>query len=78
MLSVELGPDNELLKRANIKICRDTRGPEVNQNMETESEGIFACGDILYVHNMVDKITEEGYSAGENAAEYVKSNIDKQ
>lgn len=78
VLSVELGPDNELLKRANIKICRDTRGPEVNQNMETELEGIFACGDILYVHNMVDKITEEGYSAGENAAQYVKRNRNKQ
>jgi hypothetical protein len=46
--------------------------------METELEGIFACGDILYVHNMVDKITQEGYWAGENATEYVKRNRNKQ
>jgi NADPH-dependent 2,4-dienoyl-CoA reductase/sulfur reductase-like enzyme len=72
VLSVELGPDNELLKKAHIKISPITRGPEVDENMGTESEGIFACGDLLYVHNMVDGITEEGYAAGENAADYVK------
>ena len=72
VLSVELGPDNELLKTANLKISQSTRGPEVDQNMETELEGVFACGDILYVHNAVDRITEEGYAAGSNAADYVK------
>lgn len=72
VLSVELGPDNELLKKANLKISLTTRGPEVGSNMETELEGVFACGDILYVHGAVDRITEEGYAAGENAADYVK------
>lgn len=72
VLSVGLFPDNELVKRAGIKISYSTKGPEVNNAMETEMGGVFACGDLLYIHNFVDKITEEGYKAGGNAADYVK------
>lgn len=75
VLSVGLFPDNELVKRAGIKISYSTKGPEVNNAMETEIEGVFACGDLLYVHNLVDKITEEGYRAGGNSADYVKKII---
>lgn len=72
VLSVELSSDNELLKKADLTISPITRGPEVNENMQTELEGVFACGDLLYVHNMVDKITDEGYLTGEKVADYIK------
>ncbi|QGU94182.1 FAD-binding protein [Clostridium bovifaecis] len=77
LLSVEISPDNELVKRAKIKISQETRGPEVNEEMETDLEGVYACGDLLYAHGRVDGITLEGYKAGENAANYIKFNYDK-
>ena len=73
LLSAELSPDNELVKKAKIKISQDTRGPEVDDRMETDLEGVYACGDLLYAHNKVDGITLEGYKAGESASYYIKN-----
>lgn len=71
LLSVEFSPDSNLLKKANITICGDNKGPEVNENLETDLEGVYACGDLLYTHEKVDDITLEGYKAGESAAFYI-------
>lgn len=77
LLSVEISPDNELVKRAKIKISQQTRGPEVDEEMETDLEGVYACGDLLYAHDKVDGITLEGYKAGESAVHYIKLKYDK-
>jgi NADPH-dependent 2,4-dienoyl-CoA reductase/sulfur reductase-like enzyme len=72
LLSVGLIPENELSRQANIKLCPVTGGPEVNESVQTSVEGIFACGNVLHVHDLVDYVTTESYSAGRNAARYVK------
>lgn len=77
VLSVELIPDAELLKGIGINQWSSSKGPKVNENMETEVEGIFACGNLLYVHNKVDKITFEGYSVAEKAVKYISENYYK-
>jgi len=77
VLSVELIPDAELLKGIGINQWASSRGPKVNENMETEIEGIFACGDLLYVHHKVDKITLEGYLVGEKVVRYINENYYK-
>lgn len=75
LLSVEISPENELVKKAKIEISEETRGPKVDCNMETELEGVYACGDLLYAHEEVDEITLEGYKAAEGAANYIKSRL---
>ncbi len=72
LLSVGLFPDNELAVKSGINILSSTKGPQVDEDMRTNIQGVYACGDILYVHDMVDHITKESYKAGKNAAEYVK------
>ena len=49
-----------------------TSGPKVNESLETNIEGVFACGNVLHVHDLVDFVSEEAGTAGRNAAEYVK------
>ena len=49
-----------------------TSGPKVNESLETNIEGVFACGNVLHVHDLVDFVSEEAKTAGRNAAEYVK------
>jgi len=71
LLSVGLIPENELSKNVGIKINRITGGPDVNESMETSIEGIFACGNVVHVHDLVDWVTEESTRAGRNAARYV-------
>ncbi len=71
LLSVGLIPENELTKSANINIDRITNGAKVNQNRETEIEGIFACGNVLHVHDLVDFVSEEAEIAGKAAAKYI-------
>lgn len=71
LLSVGLLPENELSRTAGVKLGV-TGGPEVDERMQTNVEGIFACGNVLHVHDLVDFVTEESYNAGKNAAEYVK------
>lgn len=71
LLSVGLIPENELTRNANIPIDRVTSGTEVDENRQTVKEGIFACGNVLQVHDLVDYVSEEAETAGRGAAEYV-------
>lgn len=75
LLSVGLIPENELSKSAGIALDRGTGGPIVNEAMETEIEGIFACGNVLHVHDVVDYVTQESRKAGKSAARYVKDDL---
>jgi NADPH-dependent 2,4-dienoyl-CoA reductase/sulfur reductase-like enzyme len=71
ILSVGLIPENELSKGAGIKIDPKTGGPIVDENMETSLEGVFACGNVVHVHDLVDHVTQSGETAGKNAAKKV-------
>ena len=73
LLSVGLIPENELTKGIGVSMSRVTSGPEVNERFETSAEGIFACGNVLHVHDLVDYVSEEAESAGRNAAAYVRA-----
>ena len=75
LLSVGLIPENELSRMAGIDIDRRTSGPFVNESMETSIPGIFACGNVVHVHDVVDFVTEESIRAGANAARFVKVEI---
>ncbi len=72
LLSVGLIPENELSEAAGVKLDPVTGGAVVNEAMETSVEGIFACGNVLHVHDLVDYVTLESRKAGKNAARYVK------
>jgi NADPH-dependent 2,4-dienoyl-CoA reductase/sulfur reductase-like enzyme len=72
LLSVGLVPENELSKKAGVTLSNATSGPEVNESMQTNIEGIFACGNVLHVHDLVDYVTLESYTAGKNAAKFSK------
>jgi len=74
LLSVGLIPENELTREAGIKLDPVTRGPIVNENRETEVEGIFACGNVLHVHDLADFVSEEGEIVGRAVSEYLKRN----
>ena len=73
LLSVGLIPENELSEEAGIRIDAATSGPVVKNNMETSVEGIFACGNVAHVHDLVDYVSEEAARAGRCAAEYIRS-----
>ena len=72
LLSVGLIPENEISNGCGISIDSTTSGPIVNEHMQTSVEGIFACGNTVHVHDLVDFVTAESLRAGENAAKYVK------
>ena len=72
LLSVGLIPENEITKNAGIDIDRRTSGPLVNEAMETNVKGIFACGNVVHVHDLVDFVSEEGGKAGRSAAKYIQ------
>lgn len=72
LLSVGLIPENELSRRAGIEIDPRTNGPVVFDNMETSIPGVFACGNVVHVHDLVDFVSEEAEQAGEAAAEYIR------
>ena len=55
-----------------VEIEPVTSGPVVNESLETNIEGVFACGNVLHVHDLVDYVSEEANTAGENAAKYVR------
>ena len=78
LLSVGLIPENELSKGAGVKMNQVTFGPEVGDQLETSSPGIFACGNVLHVHDLVDYVSEEAALAGASAAAYVKADGDKE
>lgn len=75
LLSVGLIPENELSKKVGIEINPLTNGPIVNENFETSISGIFACGNVLHIHDLVDWVTITSEFVGKNAAEYVKNGI---
>ena len=72
LLSVGLIPENELSRGMGVDIEPITSGPSVNESLETNIDGVFACGNVLHVHDLVDYVSEEAAAAGENAAKYVK------
>lgn len=76
LLSVGLIPENELTREIGAAMSRVTSGPEVDDRLQTGVSGIFACGNVLHVHDLVDHVSEEATLAGENAAAYVLSEKD--
>ena len=74
LLSVGLIPENELSNGMGVEMNPVTSGPKVNERLETNIDGVFACGNVLHVHDLVDFVSEEAAAAGKNAAEYVKGN----
>lgn len=71
LLSCGLIPENELSRELGVEISPVTSGPLVNESLETNVEGVFACGNVLHVHDLVDFVSEEAQAAGKHAAEYV-------
>lgn len=71
LLSCGLIPENELTRSASIELDPVTNGAKVNESRETSQAGVFACGNVLHVHDLVDYVTLESYAAGEGAAKYV-------
>ena len=72
LLSVGLIPENELSAESGVQLDRVTRGPVVDDSLQTSIPGIFACGNVLHVHDLVDFVSEEAERAGVCAATYVK------
>ena len=70
LLSVGLIPENELTKKAEIKMSQITNGPVVNQHMQTSEASVFACGNVVHVNDLVDNVTVESMKAGKYAARY--------
>lgn len=71
LLSVGLIPENELSKQIGLEMDPVTRGPKVNEMRETSHKGVFACGNVLQVHDLVDFVTQESQIAGKGAAQYI-------
>lgn len=74
LLSCGLIPENEISRSIGVDMEPVTSGPIVNESLETSVEGVFACGNVLHVHDLVDFVSEEAAAAGRNAAAYVKNN----
>ena len=72
LLSCGLIPENELSEMSGVALSPVTSGPVVNESFETNIPGIFACGNVLHVHDLVDYVSEEAAAAGARAAEYVR------
>lgn len=72
LLSVGLIPENELSKNAGVALSSATSGPVVDESFQTSVNGIFACGNVLHVHDLVDFVSEEAANAGRCAAEYAR------
>ena len=73
LLSCGLIPENELSRSMGVDMEPVTSGPIVNESLETSVEGVFACGNVLHVHDLVDFVSEEATAAGRNAAAYIKA-----
>lgn len=72
LLSTGLIPENELSRNCGVEMNRVTNGPIVNEMLETNIPGVFACGNVLHVHDLVDYVSEEATRAGANAARFVR------
>lgn len=77
LLSCGLIPENELSSQMGVALNPVTSGPVVNESLETNMEGVFACGNVLHVHDLVDYVSGEAKMAGENAAAYVRGRLQK-
>ena len=75
LLSCGLIPENELSVSAGVELSPVTKGPVVNESLETNIPGVFACGNVLHVHDLVDYVSEEAKKAGQTAAKYVAGQI---
>ena len=73
LLSCGLIPETELMKNAGINLNSVTSGPNVEDSLETSVQGVFACGNVLHVHDLVDFVSEEAARAGQNAVEFLKN-----
>ncbi len=76
LLSVGLIPENELSRSAGLSLDRVTNGVTVDQSRETELSGIFSCGNVLHVHDLVDFVSEEAEIAGKSAAAYLENKLE--
>ncbi len=72
LLSVGLIPENELSRNMGVDMSRATKGAVVTDELETSCPGVFACGNVLHVHDLVDNVSKEAVNAGRYAAEYIK------
>jgi len=77
VLSVGLIPENELSRMAGIRLSPTTSGAYVDENLQTSVQGIFACGNVLHVHDVVDFVTRESERAGRNAARFIRSGLSR-
>ena len=75
LLSCGLIPENELSSQMGVNLNTATSGPLVDESLETNIGGVFACGNVLHVHDLVDYVSEEAKKAGENAAKYVSGRL---
>ena len=75
LLSVGLIPENDISRKTGIVIDRRTSGPVINEMMETSIPGIFACGNVVHVHDLVDFVSAEARKAGKAAAKFVKDEV---
>ena len=73
LLSCGLLPENELSRSAGVELSPVTFGPVVNDSLETNIDGVFACGNVLHVHDLVDYVSQEAAVAGKNAADYIQN-----
>lgn len=74
LLSCGLIPENELSREAGVELNPVTNGPAVNESLETSIPGVFAAGNVLHVHDLVDYVSEEAGAAGQHAAAYIQGN----
>ena len=77
LLSVGLIPENELSQQAGVEMSPLTQGAVVDDSLQTSKEGIFACGNVLHVHDLVDFVSAESFKAGKAAADYVQGKARK-
>ena len=75
LLSCGLIPENELSTAAGVRLSPVTNGPVVNESLETDIRGVFACGNVLHVHDLVDYVSEEAAKAGAEAAKFVRGEL---
>lgn len=75
LLSCGLIPENELSRSMGICMNPVTNGPVVDESLESNLPGVFACGNVLHVHDLVDYVSEEAKCAGENAAAYIHGEL---
>ncbi len=78
LLSVGLIPENELSKKACVRLAPNTGGAEVDENLMTSASGIFSCGNVLHIHDVADFASYEGFAAGENTARHIQNQMNGQ